>query len=192
MKIKSWVTIDHISSEIAQFENIWAICCDSNGNDVSGDHGALKNMHYDKWSRMAPKKMTVAQWKRQRFRKAFPGVSVRVFMSDGQEALDHASLDVVRISFANGSKAPESPNVQPLHFTFECPESDVAYRLKEELHELDYTVEVKIQKGWFSKTYQVVGNLPQARVFPWELLEWRKVMRNRAEKYSSQITAWPA
>ena len=160
---------------------------DDDGAEYDFDQGAFTLVHYDLWSRCAPDKMTVGHWRKRRFSRVVQDVYAKVHLNDGREAADHCTLGALRAMAPVHYVRPMWPNVQPIYFKYICPAAAVAYRLNEELQEAEYTSKTKIDEGWIFKHYEVVGMLPETRIFPWEYVEWHDAMSRRAQKFSSTL-----
>ncbi len=84
-------TIEKLQSEIKDVEG-FAV-------DISIDASPVKLRSYKRqYERRARERHTVADWKRLRFRDAYPECAVTVLLSDGRVASDRMMLSRVRQS----------------------------------------------------------------------------------------------
>lgn len=67
-----------------------------NGRDVRSDKTAIPGYRY---SKAAKNDWTVAEWKRRRFGKEYPGFNAAVHFSDGSEAPGNTKLWTVRHTY---------------------------------------------------------------------------------------------
>lgn len=90
MRVKS------LERKIANLEGFAITICYADGRDIRGDKANMPGYPYELAAR---NDFTVAQWRDQRFLKCYPGLSVKVWLADGEEAHPANKLATVRDTY---------------------------------------------------------------------------------------------
>ncbi|MGO8747713.1 MAG: hypothetical protein ACLQNE_17210 [Thermoguttaceae bacterium] len=88
--------VKSIERKIANTEGFEVAILLADGRDVRSDKDGLPTYPYQN---AAPNNFTIAQWRDQRFKQAYPGYDVRVWLADATEAHGATKLGTVRDSY---------------------------------------------------------------------------------------------
>lgn len=90
-------TLKGLERSIRRVEGFDVAMLHPDGRDVRGDKQGLPRYSY---SRAAKDASTVAQWRKTRFRRSYPGFSVTVLNGDGRPAHGRTLLSTVRATYS--------------------------------------------------------------------------------------------
>jgi hypothetical protein len=90
-------TLKGIERSIRRVEGFDVTMLHPDGRDVRGDKQGLPRYDY---ARAAKDTFTVAQWRRTRFRRSYPGFSVSVLDGEGTRAHGRTLLSTVRATYS--------------------------------------------------------------------------------------------
>jgi hypothetical protein len=89
--------VKNVEKKIRSIEGFQVVIRGTDGHDVKGNRKGMPQYGYE---RAAKDDMTVENWRRKRFHRAYPGFRVDVITADGRPAVGNTKLSTIRQSYS--------------------------------------------------------------------------------------------